>query len=113
MNFMVNISADGGKGGDGHNGGIGGQGGQGGRVHIIANQITELATLVSVVQNNPIIIIQKFDEVIRQVENDATLKPEQKSRTKTVLESIKNALISAEPYARPFISKALEALATT
>jgi len=110
---MVNISADGGKGGDGYNGGFGGQGGQGGAVRVIAGQINELAILVNVIQNNPTIIIQKFDEVIKQVENDKTLKAEQKSRTKFILESLRNILTTAEPYARPFISKALEALSAS
>jgi len=109
---MVNISADGGKGGDGHDGGIGGKGGQGGKVHVIANQITELTTLIDTIQNNPTIIIQKFDKIITEIENDDALNPEQKSNIKTILESIKTILISAEPYAKPFITKALEALAT-
>jgi len=107
---MVNVSATGGKGGEGYSGGVEGRGGDAG-VHVIAGKITELSTLVNIIQNNPTLIVQKFDTVINEIENDKTLTSEQKLKTKSTLETIKNAFTTAEPYARPFIVKALESLA--
>lgn len=108
---MVNVSADGGKGGDGFNGGIGGKGGDGGRVHIIANSITEIATLTNNIQNNITVIIQKFDEAIKEVDEDKTLDSNQKLKIKSILKNLKEILITAEPYVRPHITKVLTSLA--
>lgn len=106
---MGSISADGGKGGDVYGGGTGGQGGKGGHVSMINLGIMNLARII---QNNETnIIVQKFDEVIDEIEREQTLNSQQKSHIKMILGNLKSVFISAEPIARPYIVKALESLA--
>lgn len=103
---MVKIEAN---GGDGYNGGVGGKGGY---VSVTAGSINDLSALVNVIENNPTIINQKFEEISKQVDANTTLKNEQKSKIKNTLEAIKNAIVTAEPYARPLISQLFMELST-
>lgn len=104
---MVKVEAN---GGHGFNGGIGGDGG---KVHIVAGQIIEIEHLENVIiQNNINRINQDFELVLKQIEQSASLKPDEKMKSKEWLARLKAILVTAEPYARPFIADALKKLST-
>lgn len=107
---MAHISADGGKGGDSYGEGQGGQGGKGGQVHMINLGIMNLENIINS-STSSTIIIQRFNEIMDQVEKDGNLSKEQKSKTRERLETLRDVFVKAEEYARPFIVQALSLLA--
>lgn len=83
-------------------GGYGEKGGKGGEIHII-----EIKNDSSITNNTTFdikIIINKYEQIIKQIDDDQSLTPDQKSEAKNHLEKLKDVLITAAPYVQSFLS---------
>ena len=74
---------------------------------IIGNNISNCGTGIQIGNNETNINIQDIDKLIIAIEADSSLDSAKKLNIKTALTTLKNFCVSAEPYARPYILKAL------